>query len=146
MNKKTPLPILTDSREQNPYEFEGAVTAALKSGDYSLFGFEDQIAIERKSLADAYSSLGSNRERFRREMERLSKMDYAAIVIESTMEEFLKAPPYSQMNPRAAINTLLSWSIRFKVNIFFAGNRRLGRTLTYRLLEKFWKHKKEAMC
>lgn len=116
---------------------------ALRSGDYSLFGYENRMAIERKTLSDAYSSIGAGRKRFERELERLSGMDYAAIVIEATLEDFLRAPAFSKMNPKAAVNSLLAWSVKYRVCVFFAGNRRYGKTLTYRLLEKFWKYKRE---
>ena len=46
--------IIIDTREQNPYTFEKYnVTierAVLPVGDYSLPGFEDHVAIERKHL------------------------------------------------------------------------------------------------
>ena len=140
---ETPLPILIDSREQQPYDYTGAVVMALRTGDYSLFGYQDRVAIERKTLSDADSSLGAGRKRFERELERLSGMDYAAIVVEATLEEFLRAPAFSKMNPKAAVNSLLAWSVKYRVCVFFAGNRRFGRSLTYRLLEKFWKYKGE---
>lgn len=140
---ESPLPIVIDSREQQPYNYTGAVVMALRSGDYSLFGYENRMAIERKTLSDAYSSIGAGRKRFERELERLSGMDYAAIVIEATLEDFLRAPAFSKMNPKAAVNSLLAWSVKYRVCVFFAGNRRYGKTLTYRLLEKFWKYKRE---
>jgi DNA excision repair protein ERCC-4 len=137
------LPLVVDSREQLPYEFAGATVKALPSGDYSLDGMEHRVAIERKTLADAYGSLGRGRRRFEREMERLSKLDFAAVVIEATLEEFLRGAAYSQLNPKSAINSLIAWTVRFRIPVFFAGNRRYARSLTYRLLEKFLKYAKE---
>lgn len=135
--------IVIDSREQKPYEFLGATVKALPSGDYSVAGMENRVAVERKTLADAFGSLGRCRARFEREMERLSKLDFAAVVIEATLEEFLRGGPYSQMNPKAAVNSLIAWSVRFRIPVFFAGGRRYARSLTYRLLEKFWKYQSE---
>ena len=65
--------ILFDSREQLAYGFERydceVMQAALPVGDYSLPGFEDRIAIERKSLDDLIACLmGTNRDRFEREL------------------------------------------------------------------------------
>jgi len=67
--------ILQDNRENLPYSFErwpvdvNAVT--LQTGDYSLPGFTDQAAIERKSLNDLISCLmGGNRIRFEKELAR----------------------------------------------------------------------------
>lgn len=129
--------IVIDSREKQPYEFPGAVVRALPAGDYSLLGREDEVAIERKSLADAYSSLGANRERFRREIERLAEYDFAAIVVEASLPEFLAAPPFSHLHPHAAIGTLLVWSVRYRLPVFFAGDRAHGRATTRHLLTKF---------
>ncbi|OGR89729.1 MAG: hypothetical protein A2992_06435 [Elusimicrobia bacterium RIFCSPLOWO2_01_FULL_59_12] len=138
-----PPVIVIDSREQRPYDFPGAIVKGIPSGDYSLLGFENQVAVERKSKEDAYASLGAGRVRFEKELERLSKLDYAAIVIESTLEEFLEAPAFTRMNPKAAVNSIIAWSVKYRVCVFFAGNRRLGRNLTLRLLEKFWKYNRE---
>lgn len=142
-NAKSSFTVVIDSREQQPYEFPGSVVKGLATGDYSIQGFEDRVAIERKSLQDAYASLGGGRKRFERELQRLSKLSYAAIVIESTLEEFLKGPAFSQMNPKAAVNSIIAWSVKYRVCVFFAGNRILGKALTYRLLEKFLKYAEE---
>ncbi|MFN8179287.1 MAG: hypothetical protein U0167_15250 [bacterium] len=120
-----------------PYAFEGAVVKTLAAGDYSIVGFEDRVAVERKSKADAYSTLGGARERFRREMERLARLDFAAIVIESSLPEFLEPPPFSQLHPHAAIATLLGWSVRYGVHVLFAGDREHAQAATRHLLTKF---------
>lgn len=45
--------IVIDSREKEPYTFACEVLKAkLDAGDYSVHGFEHQVAVERKSLAD----------------------------------------------------------------------------------------------
>ncbi len=135
--------IVIDSREQNPYRFQDAVTKALKSGDYSILGFEDRITVERKTKEDAYASLGAGRARFEKELTRLSEYDYSAIVIESTLTNFLQAPAFTRMKPKAAINSLISWSVKYGVHIFFASDRRHAKAVTYRILEKFFKHRRE---
>jgi ERCC4-type nuclease len=132
--------IVIDSREQRPYKFRGAVVQALKSGDYSILGLEDKIAVERKSKEDAFSSLGAGRERFEKELKRLSGYDYSAIVIESNLDDFLQAPSFTRMNPKAAMNSLISWSVKYGVHIFFASDRHHARALVYRILEKYSKH------
>ncbi len=136
--------IAIDTREQLPYVFPGAVTKTLPSGDYSIVGLETQVAIERKSKTDAYGSLGQGRSRFRREVERLAAMDFAAIVVEDTLSGFLCRPPYSKMSPRSAIGSLLAWSVRYRVPVYFAGDRQYARALTQKLLEMYWRyHQKE---
>ncbi len=135
--------IVIDTREQHPYRFEGAVTKALKSGDYSVLGLEDRITVERKTKEDAYASLGAGRTRFEKELMRLSGFDYSAIVIESSLADFLQAPAFTKMNPKAAMNSLVSWSVKYKVFVFFASDRRHAKALVYRILQKYWKHRSE---
>ncbi|MBE0567945.1 MAG: ERCC4 domain-containing protein [Krumholzibacteria bacterium] len=136
--------IAIDTREQRPYEFPGAVVMTLPTGDYSLVGLEHRVAIERKSKADAYSSLGQGRARFRRELQRLATLDYAAIVVEDTVPGFLRRPSHSKMNPRAAIGSLLAWSVRYKVPVFFAGDRTHAQALTGKLLQMYAKYRAEV--
>ena len=136
--------IAIDTREQQPYDIPGAEVRTLPTGDYSIVGFESLVAIERKSKADAYSSLGQGRARFRREFERLSKLDYAAVVIEDTLPGFLHRPSYSKMNPRSAIGSLLAWSVRYRVPIYFAGDRVHAQALTHKLLQMYWKYRTEV--
>jgi len=139
-----PLIIVVDSREQQPYRYPGAVVKGLRSGDYSIVGFEDRVAVERKTKEDAYASLGAGRVRFEKEFQRLSKLDYAAVVIESSLEDFLIAPAFTRMNPKAAVNSIIAWSVKYKVCVFFAGHRALAKTLTCRLLEKFARYARET--
>lgn len=64
------MKILIDTREQYPYQFTDKPhfagiqleAAALQSGDYSLAGLTDRIAIERKELADIVQCLGKDRD------------------------------------------------------------------------------------
>ena len=52
------MKVVIDTREQLPYEFEDSITRTLQTGDYSIFGYEDQITVERKTKADAYGTIG----------------------------------------------------------------------------------------
>ena len=133
------LVVAIDTREQKPYRFARSEVKTLASGDYSIVGLEDRIAVERKTKPDAYSSLGQGRARFERELQRLSRFDYAAVVIETSLPDFLRAPAFSRMNPRAAARSMIAWSVKYRVCVFFAGDRRHGNALTRQLLEKFWK-------
>jgi len=136
--------VAIDTREQLPYRFPNAITGTLTTGDYSLVGFEDRIAIERKTKSDAYRSLGRGRARFQREVQRLAQLDYAAIVIESDLSGFLQQPLFSRLSPNSAIGTLLSWSVQYGIHTFFAGDRRRGNNLTRQLLMKFWSFNERA--
>jgi ERCC4-type nuclease len=132
--------VAIDTREQKPYRFSRSEVKTLPTGDYSVVGLEDRIAIERKTKEDAYSSLGQGRERFERELQRLSHLDYAAIVIETSLPDFLRAPAFSRMNPKAAAGSIVAWSVKYRVCVFFAGDRAHGNALTRHLLEKYLRY------
>lgn len=143
--KKLPeFTIAIDQQEKKPFTFWDypVETKHLKTGDYSIIGFEESICIERKSHADAYGTIGSGRARFKRELERMVWFDYAAIVIECSLGQFLIPPSFSKLHPSSAINSLVSWSVRYGVHVFFCDRRKHARTLTFRILEKYWKHQK----
>jgi DNA excision repair protein ERCC-4 len=131
--------IIVDTREKQPYQFETHIRESLNAGDYSVDGLQDRITIERKSKKDIFSCVGRNRRRFERELTQLAGYDYAAIVIESSIEDLLSAPAFTRVRPKAVVNSLLSWSVKYGIPIFFAGNRKYARGVTYKLLEKFWK-------
>jgi ERCC4-type nuclease len=137
-----PIRIVIDTREQRAYAFPNAVVRSLRSGDYSIEGLEDRVAIERKTKSDAFNSLGRNRGRFEREVQRLAELRYAAIVIEASLADFLRAPAFSQMSARAAARSLLAWSVRYRLPVFWAGDRRHGRAVTMRLLEAFVRYER----
>lgn len=135
--------IVFDTREKNPYLYPNSSTRFLPTGDYSIFGLEDKIAIERKTKQDAYQSLGRNRKRFENEFKRLSEMKYAAVVIECSLHDFLIPPKYTKMKAQAAISTIISWQIKYDVHITFAGDREHSMAYVYKLLQKFYKYYSE---
>jgi len=80
--------------EQKPYTFNPfrkwfaeIEFKKLRFGDYSIAGLEDRVAVERKSLQDLFNSCSpcSARESFVRSCDRLSKLDFAALVIEGSI-------------------------------------------------------------
>jgi len=89
---------------------------------------------------------GLGRERFEREFERLSKFEYAALVIEAGLGDIFKNPPHhSSMNPKAVFHTLISWSVYYKVFVWACPDRIFSEKLTYYLLEKWWKKNVEQI-
>ena len=134
------LVVAIDTREQKPYQFPRSEVKTLATGDYSIVGFEDRIAVERKRLEELFTITGRDRERFERELERMTGLDYAAIVIEADLPQILRGAAFSHVAPKAVIVSLVSWSIRYRAHVFFAGDRRHANALTCRLLEKYWRY------
>ncbi len=133
--------IAVDTREQAPYNWPGrCARTTLATGDYAILGAEALAAVERKSLPDLLGSISGGRARFKREWDRLSEMRSAALVIEADLPGLLAGTDHSQMNPRAAIGTLASWSVRCGIPVWFAADRRHGAAMTALILRQVWRH------
>ncbi|MFC1888954.1 ERCC4 domain-containing protein [Thermodesulfobacteriota bacterium] len=133
------ITIVVDTREQCPYRFgHDAVRAGLPTGDYSLLGFEDKVAIERKTVDDLVGCLkGAGRERFERELQRSRSMDYFALVIEGSLSGLAQGHYQSHMSPASVVQSILALSIRYRVPLWFAESRQMGQRITESLLEKY---------
>jgi len=135
--------IIVDTREQLRYVFDGydSTRGTLKTGDYSLSGYEDVLAVERKNHADAWGCLTEGRKRFERCLERLADLDRAAIVIESSMAEFCIPPPnIKRVNAATAMGSYISWSTKYRIPVYWAENRQWGERVTLRVLAAYYKH------
>jgi len=150
-----PRDVVIDTREQRPFRFLGlradaadgnaplfinTIQNTLKAGDYSLVGYEDLIAVERKSMADLFGTLGRGRNRFVRELERLSTFQFAAVVVEGDWTEVVtNPPPRSQLRPRTVVRSVIAWQQRFPtVHWWFAPDRDFAEAVCFRILQRFW--------
>ncbi len=130
--------ILTDSREQRPYSFETpSQVGTLNTGDYSLVGGDHLIAIERKSLEDLTLSLSKGRDRLERELHRGRSLEYMALIIEASLSDIINHNYRSQMEPKAVVQSLLAFSIRYRLPIFFCENREYAQRITESILQKY---------
>jgi len=145
--KKSDITILIDTREQMPLHFEQAKTGpvTLTTGDYSLKNFENEVCIERKSLGDLLSSLGTDRERFMKEILRMRGFEYAALVIESSLQEIANGNWQSRISSASVIGSLQSISVAHGVHVFWCENRNLAAHLTEGLLYHFLRTKLNAV-
>ena len=145
--------IIQDSREQAPYAFNapryaGTVVevGVLQTGDYSLCGLTDRIAIERKSLSDLCGTLTAGRARFKRECERGRGLQYFGLVIEASMDDVRRHNYRSAMTPQSLLQTLAAWSVRYGLHVHWCGSREGGEYLTHSLLEKFLKEQQTRLA
>ena len=133
--------ILVDNREQSPYTFTGydcrLEAATLGTGDYSLPGFEDRCAIERKSLSDLIGCLTTGRDRFKRELARARSYDFFCVVVEANMADLYTGQYMSKMNPESALQSIMAFRVRYGVAFDWCGNRAGGEKVTYSLLSKY---------
>jgi ERCC4-type nuclease len=120
---------IIDTREQIPLDVSplGAEAGTLTTGDYSVKGLENVVAVERKSLTDLLGCIGTERERFEREIQRMLAYPTRALIVESTWQEVEAGAWRSKVTPAAAVGSLLGW-IASGVPIILAGDHdRAGR-------------------
>lgn len=150
--------IIVDTREQNPFFFDKAEhpefknlrlkNAALKTGDYSIDGMETpgagpSITIERKNPADLFQSMGTDRARFEREIIRMSRFTFAALVIEMDYKGiFISPPALSLMNPKAVFRSIIAFSTRWGIHCFPCPGRAFAEKTTYNILKRFYDDRK----
>jgi len=141
--------IIVDSREQTPWTFPADIevaTGTLQSGDYSLAGFENEIAAERKSLSDFLGCLTSGRERFKHELHRLRGFTASTVVIEADMGDILAGNYRSRINPEAVLGVLAAWPIRYPtVHFVLVGDASVGMRYCVSFFKNYLRIKSEAV-
>ncbi len=121
------ITVVVDTREQEPYHFDpDSVTTtrrALPAGDYSLEGWEDQVAVERKTLEDLVATVIRSHKRFRKEVERLAEFEAACVVVEANLSDILTRGYRSGAHPNAVLGAVLSIVVDFRLPVFFCSDR-----------------------
>lgn len=161
-----PFTVIIDSREQAPWSFSGlradsekkyrplvvfTEKCGLPTGDYSIKGMEADITIERKSLADAFSTFTTDRERFERELERMRSFKFGAVIIEAGWEAVIAGPKridrseeQSRIIGKTCYRSILYWTQRFpNVHWFLMPDRLTAERTCFRLLECWWKDRED---
>jgi hypothetical protein len=147
-----PFTIVVDTREQLPYTFSElgvvvpTVVRGLHSGDYSVDGMDELIAVERKSLDDCFSSVTWGRRRFELEIGRLNDLPgFACVVIESDWREIVAPAEHrpgwvNRTDPASVVGTINSWGIRYpRVHWIACGSRREAEVRTFQILQAAWR-------
>lgn len=139
--------LVQDTREQNGYGplFQTPhVVGTLGSGDYSILGLEDLIAIERKSFQDLLGSLTGGRERFETEMKRARAYHRFFVLVECSPADILVDDfgKLSRAHPRSIWGTVCTWSTRYHPFIFGndrATSARLCEGILFAYAKEFFK-------
>lgn len=157
---KAPPPtytIIRDTREQNGWSFPvsssclGVKDKALKTGDYTLIGFEDKFVIERKrNLAEIVNNL--REKRFFKELNRLDDFDFPYLFLEFTRQEIVNFPygsgipqkiwPKIRVTPQFLMMKLHEIQLEHpKLHIEFVGQygREVASSLFKRIVEYYGK-------
>ncbi len=138
------IQIVRDIREQAPFLFLGypveVVEDGLSAGDYSISGFTDRVAVERKALGDLISCLTSGRERFIHELERLRGYESAVVVVEADFQDLAAGRYRSKLNPTSAVQSIVSIMQAYRMPFFFAGSRPDAERFTFDFLRHYYRH------
>lgn len=155
-----PFTVITENRERAPYLFENVdfiikgkpervlvetKVSHLDTGDYSIENYEDKITVERKGKEDLIQTLTRGRDRFEREMGRMSKMESSYIVIESNWEEVMRyCSLYTMCNPVSIDNSIIAFMNRFKTHWVFRPDRYTAQKTVLKIFDRFWRDKTQG--
>lgn len=128
----------------------------VSNGDYTIEGHQpdprrnaDQsaarVAIERKSIDDCIGTIlgfADRRPRFERELETLSSLDSAVVIVEGSMGAVMDAvEEYGQRSRETNVKSLfrswISFQQDYSVPWAFCDSRRLAEIYCFRWLERF---------
>jgi len=107
--------------------------ATLDTGDYSIFGLQHIISVERKSLGDLLQCIGKDRDRFERAVMRLVAFPVRALVVESTWHAIEEGRWQSRVTANAALGSLLGW-VAMGLPVVMCGDHQRAGKYVARLL------------
>lgn len=133
--------IIVDTREQAEYSFAcETIRRKLDAGDYSVDQFEHLVAVERKSLRDFVGTVIYDFDRFARELEKLSAMDAACIVVEADLDQVLRGKQQEALrsvSPHALLGAATYIGLRYRVPVYWCGSRPAAILFTDGFLRSF---------
>lgn len=144
-----PFTIIVDTREQIPWEFGYHNTAKRKldTGDYSIEGFEEILAIERKkSVGELATNLSESR--FKDVLNRLSKIKHSYMVFEFSLDEVYQFPVGSEIPKRLwdklkitgnyIIKRLIEIQLEYNIQVVFCDDPSNAEKFTVSLMKRIY--------
>lgn len=139
------LHVVIDTREKTGkgWTFEpkqvSVVRKALPSGDYSVVGLEDRVALERKTLGDLVQTVIHDWLRFRKELNRLSAFDVAAICVEANIGQVYRHEYESDALPASILGRVNGIFLDHGIPVFWWEDRKFASDMAHRLLLQAWR-------
>lgn len=133
----TALTFVVDTREKIPYQLPDAKLARLKVGDYTIEGYEDVLAVERKGYDDLFSCLTTKMTHFINQLKNLAKLKYKAVCVDTTVAAMLLGHVFAPITGEDAVQRLISLGVEYDVPILFCD--RNGATVCQMFLYSAWK-------
>lgn len=118
-----------EEKESGKVQILGMIEESMDAADYSIVGSEDLVRIEKKKgFVELFGNLinKENKERFERELEKLNKVKFKYLVVESSLNEdmmCLSVPQYRFGGPPLSKLTsmLFDYQLEFGIIPVFAG-------------------------
>ena len=128
--------ILVDRREQRAWQFENLPSklASLTTADYSIAGLQRLVAVERKSLPDLLGCVGHDRDRFKRELQRLRAYRFRCLIIETDYSALERGGWRSKVQPAAVLGSLAAWQCQYELAVMLVGTHEAGARFCERFL------------
>ncbi|MBN2563135.1 MAG: ERCC4 domain-containing protein [Phycisphaerae bacterium] len=128
--------VIIDTREQDPLTFANLPSerATLDTGDYSILGLERLIAVERKTLTDLLACCGRDRERFRRELQRLRAYRFRLLVVEIDAQTLERGDWRGKLQPAHVLGSLAAWTAQYSLPVWLAGSHEAAARFVERWL------------
>lgn len=145
------MKIIIDTREKAAFDFlsqSGDIETergTLALGDYSLAGMTERVAVERKSLSDLVMCLGTERERFQRELMRAAALEAFCVVVEATWQDLAAGRYRSKLSPASGMASVLAFMARHRIPFLFAGNRANAEAVTAGFLRQYLRGKEHEL-
>lgn len=146
------LNILRDNREQKGWDFEDFPATVrgetIKTGDYTLpelcdhdpdnDTYHPRYAVERKAGQDFIGSITSDRDRFKREINRTSDWDSKLhVLIEEPRRTFKRQERFMQYRDvtwSQIHGTVVKWERHYNVQFDFVGSRKRAQQKAFDML------------
>ena len=160
-SKKAKYCFLVDSREFSrqysknesiyriPYtwaEYEDTITIRKKLdvGDYSIEGEENIIVVERKSMDDFVACCSRERDRFERELQRMTQT-YRILLVEcSPLDIFTHQYHSKKVAENCVAGSLTDWYFQYGLQSLFVSGKKEGEWWLHHYFTKYLKNKEEG--
>lgn len=142
--------IVVDTREQKPWNFEHYATAnhKLDTGDYSIEGLENVLAIERKRNVAEFAN-NITEKRFKDVIERLAKFPHKFILFEFDLNKVMSYPIGSdipkklwdkiKITPSFILRNITELQIDHNIDIIFCGDSSNAEIIALSIMKKIYR-------
>jgi hypothetical protein len=125
--------VLVDTQEKvGWWEFPNHERTHLKTGDYTIAGYEDLLCLERKRTTGEIA-INCSEARFTRELERMQAFKYKYLMFEFSMDDILRFPVGStipknrwnklRINSEYLMKFYIEVSVHYGIQVMFCGDR-----------------------